>query len=71
MGKYEITDTNDKKWKVQLRAFIQDTQFIGIFKFNVTQNNKHVGERILGITARGRGQLVAITRIGDHAIFEW
>jgi hypothetical protein len=67
--KYTL-DSDQKVFKKQLRAFINDTGWIGIFKKNLTDADTHdegnpktiVGEESLGITksVHNVGQLVKI-----------
>ena len=55
--KYPL-DSSQKVFRKQLRAFVNDTGWIGIFKKNLTDAKSIVGEESLGITKTG--QLVRI-----------
>jgi len=62
---YELK-TNRKDYRGQLRAFIDDTGWTGIFKVNVHKKSEPhaiVGEDCLGVTKRG--QLVRILFDGE------
>ena len=55
---YELESTQ-KTFKKQFRAFANDTGWIGIFKKNLSDGHKIVGEESLGVTEGG--QIVKIT----------
>jgi len=58
MNMKHIVDSNGKVFKKQLRAFMNDTGWVGIFKKNLSHTQAIVGEESLGITKSG--QLVKI-----------
>jgi hypothetical protein len=63
--------TKQETFKKQLRAFINDTGWTGIFKINLHKKSEpHViiGEESLGVTKGG--QLVKITFDGETLIIE-
>jgi hypothetical protein len=64
---YEL-DSTQKDFKSQLRAFIEDTGWIGIFKKNLNDENKIIGECSLGVTKKG--QLIKITFNGKKLRIE-
>lgn len=53
-----ILDSNQKTSKKQLKAFVEDIGWIGIFKKNISDGKAVVGEESLGVTKSG--QLVKI-----------
>ena len=53
-----VIDSNQKVFKKQLRAFIDDMGWIGMFKKNLSDVRSIVGEESLGVTKSG--QLVKI-----------
>jgi len=68
--KYEV-DSNGKAFKKQLRAFINDTGWTGIFKKNLhrkSESHAIIGEESLGVTKLG--QLVKITFDGKTLTIE-
>lgn len=48
-----VIDSNQKVFNKQLRAFISDTGWIGIFKKNLSDARTIIGEESLGITKSG------------------
>ena len=68
MPKYQL-ESDAKTYRKQLRVFRDDTGFLGIFKKNLLDNNKHIGEEILGVTHNG--QLVKIRFERETITFEW
>lgn len=64
---YEL-DSTRKCFKTQLRAFIEDTGWTGIFKENLNDGNAIIGECSLGVTKKG--QLVKITFDGKKLKIE-
>lgn len=61
--------TTEKDYRAQLRAFRNDTGFIGIFKKNLHEGKKVVGEETLGITRNG--QVVKIVKWKDEFCIGW
>ena len=53
-----LVDSSPKVFKKQLRAFMSDTGWVGIFKKNLSDARTIVGEESVGVTKSG--QLVKI-----------
>lgn len=68
MPKYEL-ETTQKTYRKQLNIFREDTGFLGIFKKNLDDDHKIIGEEVLGVTKNG--QLVKIRLEHKTVTFEW
>ena len=68
MPKYEL-ETDKKTYRKQLKVFREDTGFCGIFKKNLHDNHKVIGEEVLGVTEKG--QLVKVRFERETLTFRW
>ena len=58
-----------KSFAKSYRVFREDTGFVGIFKKNLNEGKKVIGQEILGVTKLG--QLVKVTERKNLMIIEW
>ena len=68
MPKYEL-ESDAKTYRKQLKVFRDDTGFYGIFKKNLHDNHKVIGEEVLGVTEKG--QLVKVRFERETLTFRW